>query len=93
MERKIEANGSPEHPVNEVISPLTTNPFAGSLAGTPIGASRRFAGDRRSDHSGKALHDIHAHNPLAARPISGDAIAFFRDPFVQRERCPARRSD
>jgi hypothetical protein len=27
MERKIEANCSPAHPVSEVIWPVTTNPF------------------------------------------------------------------
>ena len=93
MERKIEANCSPEHPVNDVIAPLTTNPFEVRWLGTPRGASRRFAGDRRSDHAGEALDDVHAHNPFAARPIAGDAIPFFRDPLVRCERGPAGRGD
>ena len=63
------------------------------MAWKAIGASWRFAGDRRSDHSGKAFDDIHAHNPFAARPIAGDAIPFLRDPFVQCQRGPAGRGD
>ena len=63
------------------------------MAWTLVGASRRFAGDRRSDHAGEAFDDVHAHNPFAARPIAGDAIPVFRDPVVQRQRGPAGRRD
>jgi hypothetical protein len=53
------------------------------LAWRAIGASGRFASDGRADHSGEALDDVHAHNPFAARPIAGDAIPFFPNPFVR----------
>ena len=59
----------------------------------PSRKSRLFVGHRRSDHAGEALHDIHAHKPVAAGPISGDAITLFRDPVIHRQRSPARRSN
>ena len=37
IDRKIEANCSPEQPVNEVIAPLTTNPFEVRWLGKPPG--------------------------------------------------------
>ena len=46
IDRKIEANCSPEHPVNDVIAPLTTNPFEVRWLGRPTappGASPAIA--------------------------------------------------
>ena len=91
IERKIEANCSPAHPVSEVIWPLTTNPFDVPRPPAPSAArawpstiAARIMPARRSS-------DIHTHNAFAARPIPGDAIAFPRYRHIQRKGGPARR--
>ena len=53
------------------------------MARTSRRNSRRLADHRRSDHAGKALNDVYAHNPFAAQPIPCDAIALFRNSPVQ----------
>src|SRR6185312_14744135 len=55
--------------------------------------ARLFADDRRPDHAAEAFNDVHPDNPLAARPIAGDAIALVRNSVVQWERGPARGGD
>ena len=70
IERKIEANCSPAHPVSEVIWPLTTNPFdllgppaARAARAWPSTIAARIMPARRSSTSTRTIRSPHGRYP------------------------------
>ena len=91
IERKIEANCSPAHPVSDVIWPMTDESIRYSVARAPNRSPGLALHDCPADYPRETFNDIDPHNSLAARPISGNAIALPRYSHIEQKRGPARR--
>ena len=90
--RRIEANGSPEQPVSDVICPVTTKPSASS-AGPGVGergSAARIRSDSRSTMSTRTARSPHRRKPAMRQSSAGAGGSTAKDVRPEAAKCSNR---